>query len=74
MSAEALAAAVQWGGLGQPAESAAMEELARRVLADEVDYGPRARGWMARLLDRASKLAYALAIAVWLAWLLGLIR
>jgi len=39
MDAEALAATVQHGGLSQLAESVAMAELARRVLADEGDYG-----------------------------------
>lgn len=71
MDGEALAAAVQQGGLTRPAETAAMAELARRVLADEVDYGPGARSRTARLLDRASVLAAALAFAVWLAWVLA---
>ncbi|MGH6954178.1 MAG: hypothetical protein ACREGL_08355 [Alphaproteobacteria bacterium] len=74
MDAEALAAAVQQGGLSQLAERAAMAELARRVVADEIDYGPGAEGRMSRLLDRTSTLAAALAFAVWLAWVLGLIR
>ena len=70
MDEEALAAAVQQGGLSQLAESAAMIELARRVLADEVDFGPAARTRTTRLLDRASALAAALTFAVWLAWVL----
>lgn len=74
MDAEALAATVQRGGLSQLAESVAMAELARRVLADEVDYGPGGRSRVTRLLDRASELAAALAFAIWLAWVLGLIR
>lgn len=73
MDAEALAATVQQGGLSQLAESVAMAELARRVLADEVDYDPGARSRTARLLDRASVLAAALAFAVWLAWVLGVV-
>jgi len=71
MDAEALAATVQQGGLTQLAESAAMAELARRVLADEVDFDPGARTRTAGLLDRASVLAAALAIGVWLAWVLA---
>jgi len=71
MDAEALAAAVQQGGLTRLAESAAMAELARRVLADEVDSGPGARTRTAHLLDRASVLAAALALAVWVAWVLA---
>ena len=74
MDAEALAAEIRQGGLSQLAESVAMAELARRVLADQVDYGPSARGGSPRVLDVASKLAAALAFAVWLAWVLGLIR
>jgi hypothetical protein len=71
MDAEALAATVQRGGLNQVAESVAMAELARRVLADEVDFDPGARTRTAGLLDRASVLAAALAIGVWLAWVLA---
>jgi len=74
MRTEALVAAVERGELDRFTEHAVMRELARRVLADDVDFGPAARGWMPWLLDRASKLVYALAIAVWLAWLLGFIR
>ncbi len=73
MDAEALAATVQQGGLSQLAETVAMAELARRVLVDEVDYGPSARSRTARLLDRASVLAAALAFAVWVAWVLGVV-
>jgi hypothetical protein len=69
MEAEALAAAVLQGGLTQRAETAAMAELARRVLAD--DFHPGARTRTTRLLDRAPVLAAALAFAVWLAWVLS---
>jgi hypothetical protein len=72
LDADALAAAVQHGRLGQPAERAAVAELARRVLADEVECGAGARSDRA-FLDRASVLAAAVAIAVWLARLLGLL-
>jgi hypothetical protein len=71
MDADALAAAIQRGGLTQLAERAAMAELARRVLADEVDLGPGARARTAWLLDRASALAAVLAFVVWLAWVLA---
>ncbi len=71
MDAEALAAAVQQGALTPLAESTAMAELARRVLVDELDFGPGARTRTARLLDRASVLAAVLAFAVWLAWALA---
>jgi len=71
MDAEALAAAVQQGGLTELAEGAALAELARRVLADEVNFGTAARARTTRLLDRASVLAAALAFAVWLAWVLA---
>jgi len=72
MDAEAFAAAVQQGGLSQLAENAAMAELARRVVADEVDYGPGATSGTFRMLDVASKLAAALAFVVWLASSFGL--
>jgi hypothetical protein len=71
MDADALAAAVQRGGLSQRAERVAMVELARRVLADEVDLGSGPRAHTAWMLDRASVLAAALALAVWLAWALA---
>ncbi len=74
MDAQALAAVVQQGGLSQLAESVAMAELARRVLADHADYGSGGRGRVTGLLDRASELAAALAFAMWLAWALGLIK
>lgn len=71
MDAEALATAVQQGGLTQRAERAAMAELARRVLTDEVDSHLGAQNRTAHLLDRASVLAAALAFAVWLVWVLA---
>jgi hypothetical protein len=74
MDTEALAAAVQQGGLSQLAESVAMAELARRVLADDADYDTGARRRMTSLLDRASELAAALAFTIWLALVLGLIK
>jgi len=74
MDAERLAAVVLEGGLGQFAEKAAMAELAGRVLADEIDYGPGGRSPMAWLLDRAPALAVAVVFAVWLAQTFGLFR
>jgi len=74
MDAERLAAAVQGGGLSQPAEKTAMAELAGRVLADEIDYSAGARSRMARLLDRGSALAFVVVFAVWLAQTFGLFR
>jgi len=74
MDAEKLAAAVQVGSLSPVAEKAAMSELAGRVLADEIDYSPRVRSRLARLVDRASVLAAAVVFAVWLAWTFGLFR
>jgi len=74
MDAEGLAVAVQEGSLSQPAERTAMAELAGRVLADEIDYGPGGRSPMAWLLDRAPALAVAVIFAVWLARTLGLFK
>jgi hypothetical protein len=74
MDAEKLAAAVQVGGLSPVAEKAAMSELAGRVLADEIDYSPGARSWMARVVDRAPALAAAVVFIVWLARTFGLFR
>jgi len=72
MDADTLAAAVQQGKLGQPAERAAVAELARRVLADEVEDGAEARSGRA-LLAGAAELAATVAIALWLARLFGLL-
>jgi hypothetical protein len=71
MDAEALAAVVQQGGLAKPAEDAAVAELARRVLADDIEFdgGPRTR--TAPLFNRPPMLAAVLALAVWLAWMLA---
>lgn len=74
MDAERLAVAVQEGSLSQPAEKTAMAELAGRVLADEIDYGPGGRSPVAWLLDRAPALAVAVIFAVWLARTFGLFR
>lgn len=71
MDTEALASAIQRGGLSQLAETAAMAELARRVVEDEIDYGASAQGRMARLLDRAGELVVTLGVIVWLVWLVG---
>ena len=46
-----------------------MDELARRVLADDVDYGRGARGRVPRLLYGAAKVFAALMYLVWFAWL-----
>jgi hypothetical protein len=67
MGAETLAAMVERRKLSALAESVAMEELARRVVADDVDYGPAARGEMTRILDRASNMLVALLYAAWFA-------
>jgi len=69
MDAEALAAVVQQGGLAEPAEDAAVAELARRVLADDIEFGAGAR--TPHLFDHPAVLAAALAFAVWLAWVLA---
>jgi len=70
MDADTLAAAVQQGRLGQPAERAALAELARRVVADED--GGEARPGRAFLVG-AAELAATVAIVLWLARLLGLL-
>jgi len=70
MDADTLAAAVQQGRLGQPAERAALAELARRVVADED--GGEARPGRAFLVG-AAELAVTVAIVLWLARLLGLL-
>jgi len=74
MDAEKLAAAVQVGGLSPVAEKAALAELAGRVLADEIDYGPGVRSRVVGLVERAPVLAAAVVFAVWLAWTFGLFR
>ncbi len=74
MDAEGLAAAIQQGSLSSVARKAAMAELAGRVLADEIDYGPGMRSPMAWVVDRAPALAAAVVFAVWLARTLGLFR
>ena len=71
MDAEALAAAVQQGGLTELAERAAMAELVRRVLVDDVEFDGDAWARTARLFDGPPVLAAALALAVWLAWVLA---
>ena len=71
MDADTLAAAVQQGKLGQPAERAAVAELARRVLADEVEDGEARSG--RAVLAGAAELAATVAIALWLARLFGLL-
>jgi len=73
MKTEAIVREIREGGLSAFAEEVAMDELARRIVADEVDYGPGARGRAAWLLDRAAKVLVGFAYLVWLVWVLGLL-
>ena len=68
MATETLVAMVERRELSQLAEAVAMDELARRILGDEIDYGSGARGKMARFLGRASSVFAAFCCAFWLAW------
>jgi hypothetical protein len=74
MDAEAIVRSIHEGGLSGFAEEVAMEELARRVLADHVDFGPRARGYASRLLGQAGGVLLGAGRLAWLASLLGLIH
>lgn len=74
LATEAIVDSIREGGLSALAEEVAMDELARRVLAEEVDYGPGARGRAPQLLHRASKIFAAVAYLVWLAWALGFVH
>jgi hypothetical protein len=72
LDAETLAAAVQQGRLSQLEAGAAMSELARRVLADEVDCIASAQSRIGRLVGPVLALAILVAFALRLAWMLGL--
>lgn len=72
MDAETLAAAVQQGRLSQLEAGAAMSELARRVLVDEVDCIASAQSGIGRLVSPVLALAIMVAFALRLAWMLGL--
>lgn len=74
MDADVIVRSLHEGGLSALAETVAVEELARRVLADEVDFGPGARDHASRLLDQAGGVLLGAGRLVWLAWLLGLVR
>jgi hypothetical protein len=74
MDAEAIARSVREGGLSAFAEEVAMEELARRVLTDEVDFSRCARAHASRLLGHAGAVVLGAGYLVWFAWLLGLVH
>jgi hypothetical protein len=74
MDTEVIERSIHESGLSALAEEAAMEELARRVLADGADFGRRARGPASRLFEQAGGLLLDAGRLVWLAWLLGLVR
>jgi hypothetical protein len=71
---DAIARHLDEGGLSAFAREIVAEELARRVVADEVDYGMRAGGRAWRVLDRTVGAFVTLSYLVLLAWLLGLVR
>jgi hypothetical protein len=69
-----IARSVDDGGLSALARDVGAEELARRILGDDVDYvlRPGSPAW--RLLDRAGSVLVASAYLVALASVLGLVR
>ena len=71
MDTEAIVECVRSGELSAFAAEVAMEELARRVVADEVDYGRRARGRTSRLPECMGSDLVTYAYLIWLAWTLG---
>jgi hypothetical protein len=74
MDTEAIVERVRSGELSAFAVEVAAEELARRVVADAVDYGWRAHGRASRVLDRAGSVVVTLGYLFSLAWVLGLVR
>jgi len=73
METEAIVRSIDEGGLSAFAKEVATEELARRVLADDVDYGPGARGRAPRLLYGAAKVFAGCMYLIWAAWWLSLL-
>jgi hypothetical protein len=74
MATEEIVDGIREGGLSAFAEEIAMDELARRVLTEEVDYGQGARSRESQLLDRASKIFATVVYLVWFAWALGFVH
>jgi hypothetical protein len=74
MDTKAIDQSLDEGGLSRFAREVVTEELARRVLADEVDYriGEGGRVW--RVVDRTVGACVTLSYLVLLAWLFGLAR
>ena len=71
MDTEAIVEGVRSGELSAFAAEVAMAELARRVVADEVDYGVRTRRRTLRVLDQAGNCFVTGAYLAWLVWTLG---
>jgi hypothetical protein len=72
LDTEAILRSIDEGGLSALVTEVASDELARRVLVEEVDFGLRARG-ASRRLDRAGGLVLVWSVyVVWLGWALGL--
>ena len=74
MDTRAIGQSLDEGQLSLFAREVVAEELARRVVADDVDYGVRAGGRAWRVLDRTVGACVTLSYLVLLAWLLGLVR